>query len=142
MLKQLSLFVENRPGALNEVCQTIAQNKLSILTLSLADTAQFGILRLLVNDWKKAQEVLSRAGFVTNVTDVVAIPVPDRPGGLADTLAILDAANVQVEYMYALTFGKSAETAVMIFRFEDPEKAVATLRKAGIESLESFDTEK
>lgn len=138
LIKQLSLFVENKPGSLNAICQVLKQNHISIRTLSLADTQQFGILRLLVKEHDKAKEALEKAGFLVKSTDVLALPVCDRPGGLADILDILDRSHLSVEYMYAFTFGRS-ECAVMVFRFEDPEKAYAALTAAGISPVGEFE---
>ena len=132
MIKQLSLFVENRPGALSAVCQVLKNNRINIRTLSLADTQQFGILRLLVKEYEKAKEALDAAGLVVKVTDVLALTVPDHPGGLADILTIFDKHKLSVEYMYAFTFGRG-EKAVIVFRFENPEKAIEELRGEPIE---------
>ncbi|MBO5923567.1 MAG: ACT domain-containing protein, partial [Lentisphaeria bacterium] len=124
---QLSLFVENRPGALNDVCRTLKENNINISTLSLADTQSFGILRLLVKEHEKARDVLEKAGFVVKTTEVLAIPVPNCPGGLAQLLDALK--DCQVEYMYAFA-SELNEQAVMIFRFADPDKALEALKSA------------
>ena len=134
-IKQLSLFVENRPGALSAVCQVLKQHNLSIRTLSLADTRQFGILRLLIKEYETAKKVLEEAGFIVKVTDVLALTVEDRPGGLADILSIIDRHNLSVEYMYAFTFGHDNK-AVLVFRFNDPEFAEKELRGEPIELVE------
>lgn len=126
-IKQLSLFVENRPGSLSAVCKILKQENLSIRTLSLADTQQFGILRLLIKEYDQARAALEKAGFIVKVTDVLAIEVPDRPGGLSDILEILDRHKLSVEYMYAFTFGND-DRAVIVFRFEDPEGAIKLLK--------------
>ncbi len=86
LLKQLSLFLENRPGQIKLPCQALGKAGIDILTLSLADTQQFGILRLIVKEWERAKRVLEEAGCVVNVTDVLAVEVPDRPGGLGEVL--------------------------------------------------------
>ncbi|MCX7591815.1 MAG: ACT domain-containing protein, partial [Kiritimatiellae bacterium] len=96
-IKQLSLFLENKPGHLSAICRTLARANINISTLSLADTEQFGILRLIVQDWQRAQKVLEDAGFVVNVTDVVAMVVDDRPGGMAEILEILEKARTNIE---------------------------------------------
>lgn len=137
-IKQLSLFVENRPGALSSVCKVLKDNHISIKTLSLADTQQFGILRLLVKEHEQAKKALEAAGFVVKTTDVLALTVPDHPGGLADILSILDKYNFQVEYMYAFTFGKE-DKAVIVFRFEHPESAVEKLKNEPIELVKADD---
>ena len=138
MIKQLSLFVENRPGALSAVCQVLKNNRINIRTLSLADTQQFGILRLLVKEYEKAKEALEAAGLVVKVTDVLALTVPDHPGGLADILTIFDKPKLSVEYMYAFTFGRE-DKSVMVFRFEHPEQAVELLKNEPIELVNSAD---
>ena len=135
-IKQLSLFVENRPGSLSAVCKVLKDNNLSIRTLSLADTQQFGILRLLLAEHEQAREALEKAGFIVKVTDVLALEVPDRPGGLADILAILDRHQLSVEYMYAFTFGMD-DKAVIVFRFEDPLLAIELLKDEPIKLVKA-----
>lgn len=131
-IKQLSLFVENCPGSLSKVCQVLKENRINISTLSLADTREYGILRLLIQEHERARSVLEKAGYVVKETDVLALTVPDHPGGLADTLAILDKHALSVEYMYAFTYGRSNK-AIIVFRFENPEKAVELLKNEPIE---------
>lgn len=131
-IKQVSLFVENHPGALSAVCRVLRDNGLNIRTLSLADTQHFGILRLLVQDSEKARKVLEAAGFLVKVNDVLAILVPDRPGGLADVLEIIDRHGISVEYMYAFTFGRQNQ-AVIVFRFDNQEQAFEALAGEPIE---------
>lgn len=131
-IKQLSLFVENQPGSLSKVCQVLKENRINISTLSLADTREYGILRLLIQEHDRARVVLEKAGYVVKVTDVLALTVPDHPGGLADTLAILDTHALSVEYMYAFTYGRSNK-AIIVFRFENPDKAVEQLKDEPIE---------
>lgn len=137
-LKQLSLFLENKPGRLTLPCKALADAGINIVTLSLADTQQFGILRLIVRDWQKAKEALEKSGCVVNVTEVVAIEVEDRPGGLAEVLAAIDAVGANIEYMYAFTF-RRADRAVLIFRFEDPDAALQSLQGKGINVVASVD---
>jgi hypothetical protein len=127
-LQQLSLFVENRPGQLKVPCRALAEAGIDILTCSLADTEQFGILRLIVKDWQRAKDVLEEAGSVVALTDVLAVEVPDRPGGLARVLEAFDQTGLGIEYMYAFASGQRGQRATLIFRFEDPDKAVAALR--------------
>lgn len=131
-ITQLSLFVENRPGALSDVCRTLKENNINISTLSLADTQSFGILRLLVRDHDKAQKVLEQAGFVVKTTEVLAIPVANQPGGLAQLLETLK--DCQVEYMYAFA-SEVHDSAVMVFRFADPDKALEVLKSAHSEII-------
>jgi hypothetical protein len=135
-IHQLSLFLENKPGEMLGPCRTLAASGVNIRTLTLADTERFGILRLIVSDWQKARQVLQDAGHVVNVTEVVAVEVADRPGGLADVLEALKAAGVNIEYMYAFTFGRE-NRAVLIFRFDQPDRAIARLQAAGVNVLAS-----
>ncbi|GAB4129722.1 ACT domain-containing protein [Thermopirellula anaerolimosa] len=137
-LKQISLFLENKPGHLSAVCRLLAENRINILTLSLADTEQFGILRLIVEDWGKTKEVLEKAGNVVTVTDVVATEVEDRPGGLAELLSVVQEAGINIEYMYAFTF-RSGGRAIMIFRFDDPDAAITALQRRGFNVLQGVD---
>lgn len=135
-LQQLSLFLENRPGRLGAPLEAIAAEGINILTLSLADTAQFGILRLIVRDWEKAKRILENAGWVVNLTEVVAVNLLDRPGGLAEALKILEGANLNIEYMYAFSLRRD-DKAILIFRFEDPDRAVQVLREHGLEVVDA-----
>ena len=130
-IHQLSLFLENKPGRLSEPCRVLANTGINILTLSLADTQQFGIMRLIVRDWMKAKEVLEKTGFVVNVTEVVATEVADKPGGLANVLAIMEGGGVNIEYMYAFTF-RSGDKAVLVFRFDNPDAAIELLKARNI----------
>ncbi len=130
-IKQISLFLENKPGHLNAICRTLAEADINIVTLSLADTQQFGIVRLIVEEWERASRVLDEAGFVANVRDVVAAAVPDRPGGMVRLLDVIQTAGVNIEYMYAFAFHRGQE-AVLVFRFDDTAAAVAALKAAGL----------
>ena len=135
-ISQISLFLENKPGHLSSVCQTLADAGISIRTLSLADTQRFGILRLIVEDWKRAKAVLEATGCVVNVTEVVATEVEDRPGGLAALLRPLEESGVNVEYMYAFALGNKGR-ATMVFRFDQPDAAIEILKKSGVSVLGS-----
>ena len=130
-LQQLSLFLENRPGRLGAPLEAIAAEGINILTLSLADTEQFGILRLIVREWEQARRILEEAGWVVNLTEVVAVDVLDRPGGLAATLKVIEGAGLNIEYMYAFSL-RRADKAILIFRFEDPDRAIDVLKAAGL----------
>jgi len=134
-LKQLSVFLENKPGRLSQPCKALTQAGINILTLCLADTEQFGILRLIVRDWEKAKTVLEKAGCVVKASEVLAIEIPDRTGGLEGVLAILEPNAINIEYMYAFTL-KRGGNAVMIARIEDADRAIAILRQKGISLLE------
>ncbi|MBP7831000.1 MAG: ACT domain-containing protein [Kiritimatiellae bacterium] len=133
-VKQLSIFMENRAGRLAEIMQSLGDAGINIRALSLADTSDFGILRLIVSQVDKAMDVLRAAGHTVSLTEVVAVEVPDRPGGLASVLTPLRQAGVNVEYMYAFV-EKATDKAVVIFRFEDIEAALKVLAKAGISVL-------
>ena len=130
-LQQLSLFLENRPGRLGAPLDVIAAAGINLMTLSLADTAQFGILRLIVREWEKAKHLLEEAGWVVNLTEVVAVDVLDRPGGLANALKVLESAGLNIEYMYAFSL-RRGDKAILIFRFEDPDRAIDVLKAAGL----------
>lgn len=136
-LQQLSLFLENRPGQVKIPCRVLAQAGINILALSLADTEQFGILRLIVREWEKGKQALEKAGCVVSVTDVLAVDVEDRPGGLADALDIIEQAGLGIEYMYAFTSGTRGQKAALIFRFEDPDAAIQALQARGLKVLSS-----
>ncbi len=133
-LKQLSVFLENKPGRLREACGILAENNINLITLSLADTEQFGILRLIVDDCDTAQTVLKENGFVAKTTEVIAVEVKDEPGGLNQILKVEEEAGISVEYMYAFTI-KSGENAVLLFRFDDMDKAIEALQKDGFNVL-------
>ena len=133
-VEQISIFIENKSGRLAEVTRILGEAGINIRALSLADTSDFGILRLIVRDWQRAREVLTKAGFAVTVTEVLAIEVPDRPGGLAEILKVMERAKVNVEYMYAFT-ANMGDRAVLVFRFEDPDAAMATLAQAGVNML-------
>ena len=137
-IKQLSVFLENKPGRLSAPCRALAKAGINILTLSLADTRQFGILRLIVEEWEQAKRSLEQAGSVVNVTDVTAIEVEDRPGGLAAILEIIEKANINLEYMYAFTFGAGGK-AILVFCFGDPDTAIQVLQSQGVNVVGSVE---
>jgi len=149
-LKQLSLFLENKPGNVRKACRMLAEHGINIETMALADTEQFGILRILVKDWKRAQEVLESNGVVVRLSEVIALAVGHRPGGLADILDILDGANLNIEYMYGFSQrvgsekccspilgGEIADSAIIVFRFNDPAAAAEVLQQQEIRVLAS-----
>jgi len=137
-LQQVSVFLENKPGRLSIPCKALADAGINLLTLSLADTQQFGILRLIVRDWQRAKEILEKAGCVVRATEVVAIEVADRPGGLAGVLEIIEKAGVNIEYMYAFTF-RSEDKAVLVFRFDEPDEAIKILQSEGVNVIGSVE---
>lgn len=134
-VEQISVFLENKAGRLAEVARILAEAGINIRALSLADTSDFGILRLIVNDNNKAKEALKQHGFTVGKTDVVAVEVEDRPGGLHRILDVLYRSNVNVEYMYAFV-QQSGSNAVIIFRFDNLDEAVRVLQANGVPVIE------
>lgn len=137
-LEQISVFLENRPGGLAEITGALSQAGVNIRALSLADTADFGILRLIVDRNEIAIRVLKESGFTVGLTEMVALEIPDRIGGLWGILTLLEAAGMNVEYMYAFV-QKAGENAVILFRFDEPARAAQVLREAGVRVLEGED---
>jgi hypothetical protein len=138
LVDQISVFLENETGGLADVVNVLARSAIDIRAMALADETDFGILRLIVNDAGEAMRALREAGFTVRTTPVVAVLIPDRPGGLATTLNALR--GIAVEYMYAFV-RKSGENAMVVFRFEDVDRAVETLRRAGALILEAEDVQ-
>jgi hypothetical protein len=134
-LQQLSLFLENRPGQLREPCEALARAGIDLLTMSLADTTQFGILRFIVADPEGANKVLEDDGMVVRMTEVVPVEVENKPGGLARVLAAIDEAGLGVEYMYDFGAASRGGKAAIVFRFQDPDRAIDALQKAGVRIL-------
>ena len=130
-IEQLSIFAENKPGHIAGPCRLLADNCIDIRALSVADTQHFGILRIIVSDPNQATKVLEAAGYVVKPTEVLAVEVEDRPGGLARILSAFERTRINIEYMYAFPFGHG-ERAVLIFRFDDPDGAAHALQAAGV----------
>ena len=124
---QLSIFLENRAGRLAEVTRILAESGVNIRALSLADTSDFGILRLIVSDFEKARDNLKAGGFTVGRTTVVAVEVQDQPGGLNSILEMLRDAKINVEYMYAFV-NQSGAHAIIIFRFDRTDQAIELLQ--------------
>jgi hypothetical protein len=135
-IQQISLFAENKPGHIAAPARLLAQEGIDIRSLYLADTQQYGIVRMIVTDWQKAAQLLESRGFVVKVTEVLAVEVADRPGGLADVLEALDGTGINIEYMYAFP-NLCRDQAILIFRFADLDAAIARLQTAGINLLAS-----
>ena len=135
-IHQLSLFLENKPGHMIAPCRLLAREGINIRALSVADTQRYGILRMIVSDWERARLLLEGAGSVVKITEVLAVEVPDRPGGLADVLEAFQGSAVNIEYMYAFPFARG-EKAVLIFRFDQPDAAIGLLQAKGINVLDS-----
>jgi hypothetical protein len=129
--EQISIFIENKAGRLSDVTGILAQAGINIRALAVADTSDFGVLRLIVNDNAKAEEALKKSGFTVRKTRVVAVEVEDSPGGLHNILNVLKDAGINVEYMYAF-IRQSGDRAIMIFRFDQTEEAIKTLLAKGV----------
>lgn len=134
MVKQLSVFLENKEGRLADVTRALAESGINIRALSIADTTDFGILRLIVDDPEWANKVLSQSGFTVSIREVLAVGVPDKPGGLASVTECLYAAGVVVEYMYAF-LGKNGDHALVLLKVSDSEKALKALAAGNIEVI-------
>lgn len=134
-VKQISVFLENRKGRLAEVLDLLAAEEINIRALSLADTSDFGILRLIVPDPEHAKRVLRQARFAVSETPVLAVAVADRPGGLAGVLKAMSTAGINVEYLYAFV-EKHAREAVVILRVEDTGRAEQVLTEGGVRTID------
>lgn len=135
-VKQISIFLENRAGRLEEITRVLAEGNINIRALSLADTSDFGILRLIVNQPEEAMKLLRKVGFTVRENSVFAVEVDDQPGGLHRILRLFGNAGISIEYMYAF-FEKKSEKAVMIIRVEKTDQAINALREANISLLSS-----
>lgn len=125
-VKQISVFLENKSGRMAELTQVLGNANINIRALSIADTSDFGILRLIVNKPTAAYEVLKNAGFTVSITDVIAVEIKDQPGGLGDVLKILESNGINIEYLYAF-ITKSSSDALVVFRVEQVDAAIALL---------------
>lgn len=134
-IRQLSVFLENRPGRLSTICRTLSDAGVNLSSLTLAESGEFGLLRLLTPDVDKALAALQAANYAVKATEVIALQVPDRPGGLALVLDALEKGGVSISYMYAFAT-KCDSNAVMIFRFADTDAALAVLKQAGFSVCE------
>ncbi|PIE71876.1 MAG: amino acid-binding protein [Deltaproteobacteria bacterium] len=134
--QQISIFLENKAGRIAKVSSILASSKINIRALSLADTTDFGVLRLIVDNTREAEKVLKDAGFTVGQTHVIAVEVEDKPGGLNRILDVLSQADINVEYMYAFV-RQAGENAIMIFRFDDTERAIETLQKNNLRVIDS-----
>ena len=137
-IKQLSVFLENRAGRLLELCDLLGKNKINIKAITIAESPEFGIARLVVDKSDEAIKLLKINSFTANITDIVAVEIEDNPGGLAGVLKVLNKAGVNIEYMYGFV-EKSKDKALMVFRFEDPDHAIEVLKKNGLGIVGSKD---
>ena len=136
VVKQVSVFLENKSGRIYEVCKLLGEHNINIRAISIADSADFGILRMIVNDPDKAKDVLRENRHTVSITPVIAVKVPDKPGGLSEILKVLSEYNVNVEYVYGF-FEKSGENAIIIFRVDEINKTLEIFEKFNISVLES-----
>ena len=134
-IRQLSVFVENKRGSLHEIADELAKANIDLRSMCIADTIEYGIVRIIVDDPIRAQKVLSDAGHTANIRVVTAFAVPDKPGGLANVLNLLEGRGINIEYLYALV-NNAADKAYAVMRTEDPELADAALRECGVELLD------
>lgn len=130
-IKQLSIFVENKFGRLEAIIDCLSKNNINLRALSLADTADYGVLRVIVDDAEKAKSALSEIGVISKLTDVVAVYLDDRSGGLASVLSVLKNEDVSVEYMYAF-LGRKEGKALMVLKADNEQKAEQVLTKNNI----------
>jgi len=133
-ITQISVFLENRKGRLYEVCSLLGKNKINIRALSIGETDEFGILRIVVDKPEEAVKILKSNGLVANLTDIVALEITDKPGGLAGILKILSENSINIEYMYGF-IEKASDNAILVFRFEDTDRAIEILKKNKIKVI-------
>jgi hypothetical protein len=136
-IKQISVFLENNAGRLGEVTGVLARVGINMRAISIADTADFGILRLIVDDNEAAMKALSSAGFTIRETDVAAVEIQDTPGSLAQVMELFQRSKVNIEYLYASLSGKVGK-AVVIFKLEDHEKGLQLVKENGLSTVELF----
>ena len=135
---QLSVFIENKPGHLQNILKVLSDENINIITLTIAETADFGILRMIVDDVQKAKKHLKANNFTSSVTDVLAIELEDKPSSLYDAIEIFTKKNLNIEYMYAFTEKREGK-GVMIFRFDDIESAKLALEDDGLNILRKIE---
>ena len=135
-IKQISVFLENKPGTLCAMTEVLAEHEIDMRAFTLAETSDFGIARLIVDDVYKTSVVLKEAGYISSVSDVLCVVIPDEPGGLNRVLQVLSGAQVNVEYIYVFQGHKNANTAYMIFKVADSAAASAALSAKGIKTVE------
>ncbi len=140
-IKQLTVFVENKQGALVSITDTLAKNNVNIRALSIAETNDFGILRLIVNDEATAQKTLSEQGYLIKVTEVVGVKIGDAPGKLSAALSVIDKAGINMEYLYAF-MSRTQKHAYVVLRVEDNEIAENALENAGFHIITDADVQK
>ena len=132
-VKQISVFMENQPGRLAEMASALGEAGINIMALTLAESADFGVVRMIVSDFERAREVLRQKNFTVTETEVLAIEIPDRPGSLGRVLKVFAEKGLNVEYMYAFVTRK--EDALIVFRFDDPDQAIEALKNTDVKVL-------
>jgi len=137
MIKQLSVFIENKPGRLADVTGVLADAGVNMRAMSIADTTDFGILRIIVSNPEYAKNVLKDMGFTVKITDVAAVALEDKPGGLSKVLRELEGAEVSVEYMYAFTSRHTNYDAMVVFCLADPDKAYAKIKACNLKFVDA-----
>ena len=140
-IKQLTVFVENKQGTLVSVTEALAKENINLRAMSIAETQEFGILRLIVNDEAAAEKILTEEGHLIKITDVVGVKIGDAPGSLSAALKVLDAHNINIEYLYAF-MSRTEKHAYVVIRVEDNEAAEAVLSEAGFKIITEADVEK
>ena len=133
-IPQISVFLENKAGQLADITKILSHNQINMRAINIAETADYGVLRLIVDDASKASAILLKQGFILTMTPVVGVAVPDTPGGLSEVLCVISSAGIDVEYMYSV-FGQKDGQACMIFRVADTEGLIAVLEKDGIRTI-------
>lgn len=134
-MKQVSIFIENKTGSLSTVCKVLANGGINLRALSIADTQDFGILRIIVENTEKTMEILKKNGYICKTNSVLAVEIPDKPGAMAEIMGIVSVPGVSVEYAYAFASHKANDSAYMIFRVSGYDKAKEVLAEAGIHLL-------
>lgn len=141
-VKQISIFVENKPGRMNGMTEVLAENNINMRALALAETEGFGIVRIIVDDVYEATTVLKDAGYINKINSVVVVEMPDVPGGLNKVLKVFTDANINLEYMYAIAGERNINNAYLVFRVDDHKAAEHALKEAGIRYLAQEDLAK
>lgn len=134
LVKQLSVFMENRPGRLYKLTHALGEEGIDFVTLSIADTKDFGIVRFIARDNEKAYEILKRKGFTVGITELIGVEVEDKPNSLAEVIALIEAANINIEYLYSFVL-TNHNSAKILMRVEDTERALQLLTEKGIKLL-------
>jgi hypothetical protein len=140
-IKQLTVFVQNKKGTVAEVTEILAKNNINLRALSIAETEEFGILRIIVNDTKKAEDVLSSEGYLIKTISVIGVKIGDEPGRLTSVLKVLDGASINIEYMYAF-MARTEKHAYVVLRVDENEEAEAILQNAGVKLIADSDIQK